>query len=149
MQRITTLSLWLEGGDQMILTTVNNLDEYKIFGLNFTEKKVDMTANTSQGGVKSVLIRKIEYSYNLVLQALTKSEVQSIEEQLLTATLTEDTISIDESKAGGYLNHMKISGSPSFNLDYESVKVTEDGDLYGMTIPLLESDINPRSRLGV
>jgi hypothetical protein len=133
----------------MVLTTVNSLSSYKIYGLEFQNKNIDMVSNTSQGGTRSILVRSIEYKYSLKLQALEMADVVSIEEELLTAAITEVAVSIDTDKTGGYLNHMGISGTPSFYLDYESVNITEDEGLYSMTIPLLELDLNPQTRLGV
>ena len=123
----------------MQLTSINNLEKYKIVGCNYNGFETDEAVSESESGVTSRLIKKKKYKYTLSLQALTKDEVKSIVNEILESLEAAEKVSIPIEKLSGYINFEDILGDPQFSVDTKGMRATQKVKLYKMTLPLIET----------
>ena len=128
-----------------ILTTINNLEAYKIKGIKYEgylEDKDGAILNTSESGTEYNIIRWLKHKFTLSLQWLSYSETESIIKQLQTAKINENKVMISKDKLSskGYIDFKNSSGEPVFSFDLKNIKPsrTTGTDKYSLSITLIE-----------
>ncbi|WP_319372171.1 hypothetical protein [uncultured Ilyobacter sp.] len=128
-----------------ILTTINNLEPYKIKGIKYEgyEKDSDGSIlNTSESGKEYNIIRWLKHKYALSLQWLTYDEIESIIKQFQTAKINEEKVTITKSKltSKGYFDLKTTAGEPVFSFELTDLKPSQKTgtSFYDLSITLIE-----------
>ena len=122
-------------------TFITNLEDHQRAGLDYQGQEVDKNDTKTQTGVKTVLIRRREYSYNLTLQDLTNSQLKELiailENKENARPYSRITIPVD--LFTGYIG--KGVNDVQFNFDSDKIDADEDERGWTIVLPVQEIEV--------
>lgn len=119
-------------------TFIENLQEWQRAGLDFINEEKDEKRVKTETGVESVIVRRIENSYTLKLQDLTKNQVKEVRDIIRNKELTRpnDRITIPVNLFEGYVGDAQIQ--QDFNFDSKDLKWEREEEVYEISLKVTE-----------
>ena len=120
---------------------IEALEDYQRAGLDFVSEEVDKSDVKTQTGVKTVLVRRREYIYNLTLQDLTNTQVKELVSLLEAKENTRpySRITIPVNLFTGYIG--KGVNDIQFNFDSDKMNTDENEQGWTIVLPVQEIEV--------
>ena len=120
---------------------IEALEDYQRAGLDFVSEEVDKSDVKTQTGVKTVLVRRREYIYNLTLQDLTNAQVKELVSLLEAKENTRPytRITIPANLFTGYIG--KGVNDIQFNFDSDKMNTDENEQGWTIVLPVQEIEV--------
>ena len=120
---------------------IEALEDYQRAGLDFVSEEVDKSDVKTQTGVKTVLVRRREYIYNLTLQDLTNTQVKALVALLEAKENTRpySRITIPVNLFTGYIG--KGVNDIQFNFDSDKMNTDENEQGWTIVLPVQEIEV--------
>ena len=120
---------------------IEALEDYQRAGLDFVSEEVDKSDVKTQTGVKTVLVRRREYIYNLTLQDLTNTQVKALVALLEAKENTRpySRIVIPVNLFTGYIG--KGVNDIQFNFDSDKMNTDENEQGWTIVLPVQEIEV--------